>query len=526
MCGISQAIKFTKCNLLPFVDKLPSVSGGVLEAAAGFNMKREDIIVHKNRFGIQFNKTLRRMQPLVNENTTSDVFASISTVVATARDAAVVDAALVQIADSDTDIDSMMIRDISVEQIRQTLEQRIQPVFEGEKISVRIFGSTLTGLTYPRSDIDMTVIPLGGIDHFKVARDRIVNDLKAIELNLTSLSEIERVAYVLNGCINEFEHAGINNMKTEKEGDGPSISVKDKDGNDSSVADLTTSLDAFVVSCPNEDAAGVAKTKRQRMTAYNVVSLRGAKLVFQDLRAMHCHLQTLSQDAVSTRCNLRQQLNSVDDNIYEAKKKLLRQLSRVLHKYGYWEVIPVTEARIGVIHFVSVTKQDPSTGWQCDLVVNQKLGIENSRLIRAYLEYDASGTVRRFLRLVKLFAKNHKLNVAPAGTLSSYGWIVLGLHFLLRIKAVPNVQCASTPPVYCDGIDVSFAVPTATAHMAATSTNPVVPSSHIPPSVADEPPSLALYDLLFRFFAYMTEGVDLSSHVLTMRGEGEVLTLH
>ena len=101
------------------------------------------------------------------------------------------------------------------------------------------------------------------------------------------------------------------------------------------------------------------------------------------------------------------------------------------------DVQVITSARVGVINFVYTHDKLKQ---ECDIVVNNVLAVHNSNLIRSYWKIDKTNKVRAFLLLVKKFAKNFSLSQAYEGYLSSYAWVVLGLHFLLRFGYVPCLQ--------------------------------------------------------------------------------------
>lgn len=85
-------------------------------------------------------------------------------------------------------------------------------------------------------------------------------------------------------------------------------------------------------------------------------------------------------------------------------------------------------------------------GIQCDLNFGNPLGIHNTHMLRCYSLTDPR--VRPIVLFVKSWAKRRKINSAYSGTLSSYGWVLMVLHYLVNIAhppVCPNLQL-SIPP--------------------------------------------------------------------------------
>ncbi|KAF2687509.1 hypothetical protein K458DRAFT_415739 [Lentithecium fluviatile CBS 122367] len=86
-------------------------------------------------------------------------------------------------------------------------------------------------------------------------------------------------------------------------------------------------------------------------------------------------------------------------------------------------------------------------GIQCDINFENPLGIHNTQLLRCYSYSDPR--VRPIVLFVKAWAKRRKINSAYSGTLSSYGWVLMVLHYLVNIAqppVCPNLQSRWRPP--------------------------------------------------------------------------------
>lgn len=83
-------------------------------------------------------------------------------------------------------------------------------------------------------------------------------------------------------------------------------------------------------------------------------------------------------------------------------------------------------------------------GTQCDINFSNLLALHNSQLLRCYSLCDPR--VRRMVLFVKAWSKKRKINSSYHGTLSSYGYVLMVLHFLVNIAqppVVPNLQTTS-----------------------------------------------------------------------------------
>ncbi|KAB2575957.1 Terminal uridylyltransferase cid1 [Lasiodiplodia theobromae] len=74
-------------------------------------------------------------------------------------------------------------------------------------------------------------------------------------------------------------------------------------------------------------------------------------------------------------------------------------------------------------------------GIQCDLNFAGHLGIYNTRLLHCYAISDQR--IRDMVIFVKAWAKTRKINSSYNGTLSSYGYALMVLHYLIRIPEEP-----------------------------------------------------------------------------------------
>ncbi|MCJ1226386.1 hypothetical protein MMC12_003036 [Toensbergia leucococca] len=106
-------------------------------------------------------------------------------------------------------------------------------------------------------------------------------------------------------------------------------------------------------------------------------------------------------------------------------------------------------------------------GIQCDINFSNKLALHNTLLLRCYSRCDPR--VRLMVLFVKAWAKRRKVNSPYLGTLSSYGYVLMVLHYLVNIvrptvapnlqltrKAWQDPQTATLNETPVDGYDVRF----------------------------------------------------------------------
>lgn len=86
-------------------------------------------------------------------------------------------------------------------------------------------------------------------------------------------------------------------------------------------------------------------------------------------------------------------------------------------------------------------------GIQCDINFFNPLGLHNTQLLRCYSLCDPR--VRPMVLFVKSWVKQRKINSSYSGTLSSYGFVLMVLHYLMNVAqppVLPNLQMQWRPP--------------------------------------------------------------------------------
>ncbi|KAL0944598.1 poly rna polymerase cid13 [Colletotrichum truncatum] len=143
----------------------------------------------------------------------------------------------------------------------------------------------------------------------------------------------------------------------------------------------------------------------------------------------------------------------------------MRQSNAEDPHYDY--VIPVTKQNIETIKRMRELKdpakmsvnqpRDPyrdklefpksGVGVQCDINFSAHLALQNTLLLRCYSHTDPR--VRPLVLFIKHWAKVRGINTPYRGTLSSYGYVLMMLHYLVNVVqpfVCPNLQQLGPPP--------------------------------------------------------------------------------
>ncbi|XP_078447773.1 nucleotidyltransferase family protein [Wolffia australiana] len=134
------------------------------------------------------------------------------------------------------------------------------------------------------------------------------------------------------------------------------------------------------------------------------------------------------------------------------KASVLLRLEEILQCNNFQDVQALTRARVPIAKL-----KDPVTNISCDICINNILAVVNTKLLRDYSNIDIR--LRQLVLIVKHWAKTRGVNDTYRGTLSSYAYVLMCIHFLqMRRPAVlPCLQeMAPTYSVTVDGVDCVF----------------------------------------------------------------------
>ena len=146
--------------------------------------------------------------------------------------------------------------------------------------------------------------------------------------------------------------------------------------------------------------------------------------------------ETTERGVINKYLSVIKKTNATEDEKSEARKLLL-DLPNVIGKYR-----PPPEA-----HPLEFPKS--GVGIQCDINFSNQLALHNSHLLKCYSLCDQR--VREMVLFVKAWSKKRKINSSYHGTLSSYGYVLMVLHYLVNVAQPPvllNLQ--QTPLAFED----------------------------------------------------------------------------
>ncbi|KAF5009401.1 hypothetical protein FDECE_4378, partial [Fusarium decemcellulare] len=178
-------------------------------------------------------------------------------------------------------------------------------------------------------------------------------------------------------------------------------------------------------------------------------------------------------------------------------------IADLLARRGMEKVVCISAAKVPIVKI-----WDPELGLACDMNVNNTLALENTRMVRTYIDIDPR--VRELAMIVKYWTRRRIVNDAAfGGTLSSYTWICLIIAFL-QLRSPPVLPALHQMPHKLPRPDGSK------------------------PDFADDLKKLAGFgnknkssvaELLFQFFRFYAHEFDYDKHVLSVR-LGKLVTKH
>ncbi|KAF3442269.1 hypothetical protein FNV43_RR16185 [Rhamnella rubrinervis] len=128
------------------------------------------------------------------------------------------------------------------------------------------------------------------------------------------------------------------------------------------------------------------------------------------------------------------------------KSEVLLKLADILQSDNLQNVQALTRARVPIVKLM-----DPATGISCDICINNVLAVVNTRLLGDYARIDAR--LQQLAFIVKHWAKSRGVNETYQGTLSSYAYVLMCIHFLQQRKPAILPCLQGMEPTYCVTID-------------------------------------------------------------------------
>ncbi|KAG8908957.1 hypothetical protein FRB99_000060 [Tulasnella sp. 403] len=135
------------------------------------------------------------------------------------------------------------------------------------------------------------------------------------------------------------------------------------------------------------------------------------------------------------------------DVVPTSASDMVTSLGLLLERETKFQVKPLPHARIPIIKLSLEPSQGLPYGIACDIGFENRLALENTRLLLSYATIDPM-RVRTLVLFLKVWSKRRRINSPYVGTLSSYGYVLLVLYFLVHVKnppVLPNLQ--QMPPL-------------------------------------------------------------------------------
>ncbi|KAG1354768.1 putative UTP:RNA uridylyltransferase 1 [Cocos nucifera] len=134
------------------------------------------------------------------------------------------------------------------------------------------------------------------------------------------------------------------------------------------------------------------------------------------------------------------------------KLDILLKLADVLQSGNLQNVQALTRARVPIVKLM-----DPVTGLSCDICINNLLAVVNTKLLKDYAQID--DRLRQLAFIVKHWARSRRVNITYQGTLSSYAYVLMCIHFLQLHKPaiLPCLQAMeATYTVTVDNVECAY----------------------------------------------------------------------
>ncbi|BGP43292.1 hypothetical protein JCM10449v2_007323 [Rhodotorula kratochvilovae] len=192
-----------------------------------------------------------------------------------------------------------------------------------------------------------------------------------------------------------------------------------------------------------------------------------------------------------------------------APSELVELLGRLIEQETNFYVKMLPRARIPIIKLTMPPTPACPAGVACDIGFENRLALENTRLLLTYAMVDSR--LRTLVLFLKVWTKRRKINNPYRGTLSSYGYVLLVIHFLAHVKqppVLPNLQRLALPNASAleeltyDGHDISF-----------------FDDVEALPSVFQTQNTDSAGELLIDFFRYWSKDFNYVHQVVSIRSE-------
>ncbi|KAK4193893.1 Poly(A) RNA polymerase protein cid1 [Podospora australis] len=204
--------------------------------------------------------------------------------------------------------------------------------------------------------------------------------------------------------------------------------------------DLRQQVQAFAASCENPTLQMVARRHKSLQLAQDYTKcLEKGMYTEQAAAAVSRYVELLK--APMSKTSLTNGRNDTVVALTEDAAALMSEISML----GDPAKLPPNQPRDPYRDRLEFPKF--GVGVQCDINFSAHLGLQNTLLLRCYSHTDPR--VRPLVLFVKHWAKVRGINSPYRGTLSSYGYVLMMLHYLVNVVqpfVCPNLQELAPPP--------------------------------------------------------------------------------
>ncbi|WAR59912.1 hypothetical protein PtB15_11B553 [Puccinia triticina] len=148
-----------------------------------------------------------------------------------------------------------------------------------------------------------------------------------------------------------------------------------------------------------------------------------------------------------------QQPNQAEEEEKEQKPKptpaeMVMILGKLIQEETAFTVKMLPKARIPIIKLSLPPSLGQPFGLSCDIGFENRLALENTRLLLTYAMVDPR--MRTMVLFLKVWSKRRRINDPYLGTLSSYGYVLMVIYYLVngrKAPVLPNLQQLPPPRV-------------------------------------------------------------------------------
>ncbi|WFD29509.1 RNA uridylyltransferase [Malassezia sp. CBS 17886] len=273
-------------------------------------------------------------------------------------------------------------------------------------------------------------------------------------------------------------------------------------------ADLTHAVTDFLAPMlPTEEEYRVKEGTRRRLERLAVRISPGAQLLAFGSMANGFALRNSDMDL----CCLVHNTCDAAGAPRKSAAELVEILGDLIRQETDFTVLPLPHARVPIIKISRSATADEPHEIACDIGFDNQLALENTRLLLSYAMVDPV-RLRTLVLFLKVWTKRRKLNAPFTGTLSSYGYTLMVLFFLIHAKrppVLPNLQrVPAGRPLHRDevvlhGHNVYFYDDIASLHMRWHSEN-----------------TESVGELLLDFFRFFARDFNYARDVISTNTEG------